>query len=610
MPERRRSSDATASAIIQSAWLSGGCLALVTGFGAGGKTVDATLISGRERMSLDVRYLDVGAVDDDDFALWLVGVEHVSLRAENRDVLRLTCGSTRLRVTGQELDAAIVPVAELTEWLCTEVDSEQRTRIGSFLASALDLVAHEDRKTVSDELFTVRQALRAPRRALSVTPGALLAVHVDRLLSVDDRAFFLDGWMRSTAGSVTRLTAVSPEGARVEILDGLCRSPRPDVVEFLGSQPANHGDGMQCLFELPAPSVRTAGWIFEVEDQRGDVCEVEAPPVVVDPLEVRRAILAIPALDRPLDEDVMSEHIHPWVVRVQRCLGAEPTVSSILKLGDPPSDPEVSIVVPIYRQISHLEAQLAEFADDSDVTGADLIYVLDSPEQAEELISRAADLYPIYHVPLRIAILEQNVGFAGACNAGAELARGRLLLLLNSDVLPDGPGWLTRMREFYDSTPNIGALGPKLLYEDDSIQHAGMYYHQLPGSSLWVDAHYFKGMHRSLPGANEARRVPLVSGACLMVDRHLYESIGGLPTAYIQGDYEDADFCLRLLKQGLGNWYLPLAELYHLEGQSYAPEVRRPLNRYNMWVHNHVWGATIGKLMHESSLPGLALNSS
>ena len=268
----------------------------------------------------------------------------------------------------------------------------------------------------------------------------------------------------------------------------------------------------------------------------------------------------------------MVSHIHPAITRIQKRVSTPPVVGSLREFGDSPDSPEVSIVVPLYRQIDHLEAQLAEFANDPELFASDLVYVLDSPERAEELLQRAADLHPIYQLPFRVAVLEENVGFAGACNAGADLARSRLLVLLNSDILPDRPGWLATMRDFYDATPNIGALGPKLMYEDDSIQHAGMYYHRLPGSSLWVDAHYYKGMHRSLAPANVARRVPLVSGACLMIDRDLYKRVGGLPTMYVQGDYEDAHFCLNLLGEGVDNWYLPEAELYHLEGQSYTAD--------------------------------------
>ena len=118
-----------------------------------------------------------------------------------------------------------------------------------------------------------------------------------------------------------------------------------------------------------------------------------------------------------------------------------------------------------------------------------------------------------------------------------------------------------------------------------------------------MDAHYFKGMHRTLPAANVARRVPVLSGACLMIDRGLYEEFGGLQGAYVQGDYEDSDLCLRLSETGYENWYPPDAELYHLEGQSYSPANRRPANRYNIWLHTHLWGDRIAAMMSDTALP-------
>ena len=86
---------------------------------------------------------------------------------------------------------------------------------------------------------------------------------------------------------------------------------------------------------------------------------------------------------------------------------------------------------------------------------------------------------------------------------------------------------------------------------------------------MWDNMHYFKGQHRSLPAANVARQVPAVTGACMMVERELYERMGGLSHRYLQGGYEDSDFCLRLIDEGREHWYMPGAELYHLEDQSY-----------------------------------------
>jgi GT2 family glycosyltransferase len=229
--------------------------------------------------------------------------------------------------------------------------------------------------------------------------------------------------------------------------------------------------------------------------------------------------------------------------------------------------------------------------------------VLDSPDLADGLRNAAAWLFQLYQVPFRVAVLKRNAGFSGANNVGASLARGRILLLLNSDILPDKPGWLRTMISFYDGTPNIGALAPKLLYEDDSLQHAGLYFYRIPTTRLWNNEHYFKGLHRHLPAANVARPVPAVTAACMMIARDLYQQLGGLRGIYVQGDFEDSDLCLRLAEAGYENWYLPDAELYHLEGQSYPAPMRQLTGRYNAWLHTHLWNENIEKVMAQYASP-------
>ena len=493
--------------------------------------------------------------------------------------------------------ATMVDLRTLARRVLAPLEAAERERAMAFLASTLGEIPEEERHGAAEQLHGIREALRERFPLSVVSQARQRGVHVDRMLAIDDRSFYLLGWVQ--VPHLTRLTAVSPEGARSELRERMVRFPRPDVAEFFSLDPNQLKDeqGFICFFELDAPSALTDGWLLEIEDEQGHPEELHITDLTTDTAEVKQAVLNDPHIDRLPDEELTSNHTFPALSRIQARIETEPQIDTVVQFGEPPADPEVSVIVPLYLQIHHLEVQLAAFADDPEIPAADLIYVLDSPQQKEELLNYAADLFPIYRIPFRVAVLEENVGFAGANNAGATLARGRLLLLLNSDILPAAPGWLGKMRDFYDATPDVGALCPKLLYEDDSIQHAGSYFYQPPGSDKWVDAHYFKGMHRSLPAANEARAVPVVSGACMMVDRETYVELGGLSGMYVQGDYEDSDMCLQLWQRGRTNWYMPDAELYHLEGQSYSPEVRRPANRYNMWLHSHLWGEKIAELM-------------
>jgi GT2 family glycosyltransferase len=480
------------------------------------------------------------------------------------------------------------------------LDYDSRAEVMEFLVSTL--TEHRETKNglrLSKNLFVIREALRErlPEGVISQDEPRSLAI--DTMLGVDEKSFYVRGWMRDEEAEVAQLTAVAPEGTRVELLERIFRYPRPDVEQFYGVASSDlllAKSGFISYFELEAPSRLSSGWTFEMRTTGGEAIEVAAPSVVKDPLAVRNAILADIFHERPPYDDLIPNHVFPAVSGQQNRLRERVGVQEVIQYGTQNEAPEVSVIVPLYQRIDFLEQQLAQFVHDPEILQAELIYVLDSPELADNLKDTAAQLFALYRMPFKVVMLEQSAGFSAVNNVGASLARGRLLLLLNSDVLPDKPGWLGKMTEFYDATPGIGALAPKLLYEDDSLQHAGLhFYRQRDG--LWNNEHYFKGLHRDIPAANTPRPVPAITGACMMIDNGLYERFGGLRGIYVQGDYEDSDLCLRLIEAGRENWYLPDAELYHLEGQSYGLEARQLNGRYNTWLHTRLWRERIEAIM-------------
>ena len=448
---------------------------------------------------------------------------------------------------------------------------------------------------LAENLRLLRDGLR--ESAISVRDRVdRAALTAEYLALVDREQLYIRGWLRDSDGAVTGLNAIAPEGSRVSLLDGAYRYPRPDVVgrTALGRRAKN---GFISSHRLPVPSLLADGWLLEAQRSGEPPIEVPAPKLATNALAIRDTVLEDALTGYLPSNDLLREHVFPAVDRIQELIHAHAEVESVLQLGEPPSDPSVSIVIPLYERLDHLKHQLSQFADDADMARADLIYVLDSPDQAEDLGEAVRQLFPIYGVPLRVCITGANLGFAGASNAGASIARSDVLLMMNSDVLPDRPGWLSKLAQFYRNTPGCDVLGPKLLHEDGSIQHAGMYLQRFAGSDVWRDAHYFKGLTRTFPGANEARAVPAVSGACMMVDRALFEELGGFPYCYVRGDYEDYDFCLRAFTRGRATWYWPGVELFHIEAQSYASELRIAASRYNAWLHTHLWGDEIERLM-------------
>jgi GT2 family glycosyltransferase len=344
------------------------------------------------------------------------------------------------------------------------------------------------------------------------------------------------------------------------------------------------------------------GWIGRLLNRAGGGFEMPLPNVVRDADAAYGRILGELSTERPDSDVLRRDHARPSLAALQRQMVRSVAVAREVEHGALPEDPAVSIVVPLYERIDLLEHQLAQFWQDPDFQSTELIYVLDSPELGEQLGRLAGPLHELYGVPFKVLELNRNSGYSTANNVGASHARGRLLVLLNSDVLPVENGWVSRLRAFYEATPQIGALGPKLLYEDESIQHAGMYFQRDADTRYWENQHYFKGFSRALAAANVSRPVPAVTGACLMIERALYDEVGGLSSMYLRGGYEDSDICLRLLEAGRRNWYLADVELYHLEAQSF-PIHFRTTNRYNAWLQTHLWDERIERTMSEQAAP-------
>ncbi|MDC8447834.1 MAG: glycosyltransferase [Nitrospira sp.] len=157
---------------------------------------------------------------------------------------------------------------------------------------------------------------------------------------------------------------------------------------------------------------------------------------------------------------------------------------------------------------------------------------------------------------------EENLGFAKACNQGAAVARGKYLIFLNNDTIPQ-PGWLAALVAEVDHHSEVGIVGSKLLYPDGTIQHAGVVRdcaHRLP-------YHIYKTFAGDHPAVNQRREFQIVTAACLLIRRALFEEVGGFDEGYVNG-FEDADLCLKVQERGSVVVYQPRSVVVHLESQT------------------------------------------
>ncbi|RPF25909.1 glycosyltransferase family 2 protein [Georgenia muralis] len=161
--------------------------------------------------------------------------------------------------------------------------------------------------------------------------------------------------------------------------------------------------------------------------------------------------------------------------------------------------------------------------------------------------------------------------FSRSVNSGAAAARGDFVLALNDDTEVIEPRWLDRMVAVAQD-PDVGAVGAKLLFEDGRIQHAGIVFAN-DGRPLHV--HIFESDADA--GHFGSKVVDLdylaVTGACLLVRRSLYETVGGF-TEDLPLNFNDVDFCLKLVATGHRVVCTPYARLHHYESSTRHAEVR------------------------------------
>lgn len=164
--------------------------------------------------------------------------------------------------------------------------------------------------------------------------------------------------------------------------------------------------------------------------------------------------------------------------------------------------------------------------------------------------------------PVRRVPLERPFTFSTACNLGAFRARGDLLLFLNNDTEVLAPDWLARLRLWMDD-PEVGAVGPVLLYPDRTVQHAGV----VLGARGTAD-HVMRRFPAHADGhggtLSASREVSAVTGACLLMRRAEFEALDGFSTDYLR-HYQDVDLCLRLRERGRRIVCAAGAELIHHE---------------------------------------------
>lgn len=230
----------------------------------------------------------------------------------------------------------------------------------------------------------------------------------------------------------------------------------------------------------------------------------------------------------------------------------------------------VSIIIPVYNKVEFTSKCLASVIENTPAYFDYEILVVNNGSTdstisvVESFIQRVSNI--------RLINLDTNLGFAKANNIAVQKAKGKYLILLNNDTEAQ-PGWLEHLVQTAIQDPSIGAVGSKLLFPDNTVQHAGVVIcNRLnkEGTGELVATHRHYKADPLNPIVNIPQEYQVLTAACLLIPKNLFLRMDGFDERFWNG-YEDVDLCLRISELGFKLVYCPKSVLIHYESQS-GPE--------------------------------------
>jgi GT2 family glycosyltransferase len=229
------------------------------------------------------------------------------------------------------------------------------------------------------------------------------------------------------------------------------------------------------------------------------------------------------------------------------------------------AQPLVSVVIP-NKDHPEMLARCVDSLAKGSYANYELLVVENGSERPETL-AYYRELQKQPHA--RVLEWAKPFNYAAVNNFAASRAKGELLLFLNNDIEAISPDWLEALVKVAVQ-PGVGAVGAKLYYADDTIQHAGI----VVGMG-GVAGHSHLCFPRQAAGHMQrllyTQNVAAVTGACLLMPKAVFEEVGGFDEGFVLA-FNDVDLCLQVLAKGYRVVWTPDAELYHLESKTRGPE--------------------------------------
>ena len=259
-----------------------------------------------------------------------------------------------------------------------------------------------------------------------------------------------------------------------------------------------------------------------------------------------------------------------------------------LKLDVPSPAPLVSLIIPAKDKVKLTRGCISSILEKTSYPNYEILLIDNGSVEPE---TRAYNAKIAQNPKVRVIPYEKPFNYSAINNFAVAQANGTLVGLVNNDIEVLSPEWLTELVS-WAVLPDIGCVGAKLYYANETIQHAGC----VLGVGGVAD-HPWRGRGRHDPcyfgQASIIRNCSAVTAACLVVRKAVFGEVGGLDEVELKIAFNDIDFCMRVARAGYANVYNPYAELYHLESQSRGYEDNpEKIARFNREVRNmrRKWG--------------------
>jgi GT2 family glycosyltransferase len=410
----------------------------------------------------------------------------------------------------------------------------------------------------------------------------------------------LHGWVVDPLRRLQSMVANPPGVSKpIELRDKLVRFHRPDV-NAAYSHPtatlATHYGFVVLLQDIPdVGRLENLGVAFVAGNGNTYIESVQVQPLAAT-VENLPSFMGI-VTDMHIDAARCENYYWPLFKTI--ATEAEQPVEVFDETFGPVSDfvvPTLSVIIPLYGNTRFEATQIPAWA----ALGRpdwEIILALDDPSIIDVVRENVRRLTSLYGCQVRVMAPDKNLGFSGINNFAAERAKGEYILFLNSDCFVGRTDPILKALEWL-KTEHAGAVGFRLTYADCSVQHDGM------SISKWNnDEHFLLNEHprRGLPVNLISQRPAdddacMVTAACLLVSNQLFHSVGGFDRAYLRGDFEDSDLCLKLISDGYKLGIVRDHGIFHLERQTIAAQeggLRQKITLVNSFIYTKKWRAVV-----------------